>query len=149
MSGNRLLHSINSSARVAGVKLLVQGPTSARSMMDRRSAAYRSFSVGVPFAFERGSLRLPNSCALMHFGLGRSANARFSDPGSRTVAGRLQRRSYQAGHECAPGTAAKHWIAHLSDKLPSAVPAGRSTAAVSGRRSIRRRRAGNVFRTAE
>src|ERR1700674_572901 len=47
-------------------------------------------------------------------------NARFSDLGSRNVAGQLQRRSYQAEHEWAPGTATKHWIAHLNAKLPSA-----------------------------
>jgi hypothetical protein len=50
-------------------------------------------------------LHWPNGCALMNSGLGRSANARFSDSGSRTVAGRLQRRPYQAGHEYPPGTA--------------------------------------------
>jgi hypothetical protein len=59
----------------------------------------------------------PNSCALMHTVLGRSANARFSNPGSRTVVGRLQRRPYQAGHECATGTATNHWIAHLNAEL--------------------------------
>jgi hypothetical protein len=41
-------------------------------------------------------------------------NARFSDLGSPNVAGRLQRRPYQAEHEWAPGTATKHWMAHLN-----------------------------------
>jgi hypothetical protein len=67
---------------------------------------------------------------LIRPGLGRSANARFSDPALALSLGRLQRRPYQAGHECAPGTATKHWIAHLNAKLPSAAPAERSTAAV-------------------
>ena len=47
-------------------------------------------------------------------------HARFSDLGSRTVVGRLQRRSYQAEHEWAPGTGTKHWIAQLNAKPPPA-----------------------------
>ena len=52
------------------------------------------------------------------FGFGRSTYARTGNPRPRAVLGQLQRRPHE-GHECAPGTATKQWIAHLNAKLNS------------------------------
>jgi hypothetical protein len=55
----------------------------------RRRRPMRYFRSGLPDY----RLRSPTGCALMHFW--ETANARLSDPGSRTVAGRLRGRPYQ------------------------------------------------------